>query len=51
MLISEIIASRLYEKWRQTRLSNGIYEPRWKKVKDAGFVEKVKMNIGGGIKI
>lgn len=48
MRLSEQIASQLHEKWRQTRLSNGVYEPRWKKVKDAGFAERAKMNIGGG---
>ena len=35
IIYAKEIAAELHEDWRKTRLtSDGIYEPRWKKIKD-----------------
>lgn len=43
MKLSNDIAFVLHEQWRQSRLKeDGSYEPRWKKIKDTGFIDKYK---------
>lgn len=44
MNLVEQIASAFHDSWRKERLKkDGTYEPRWKKVKDANFVEKLDL--------
>lgn len=36
------IAALLHEDWRKTRLKDGVFEPRWKEVKDQTFANQMK---------
>ena len=43
MTLADTVAFELHEAWRRPRLqADGTYEPRWKKIKDEDFIEKVK---------
>ena len=45
MTFGEKIASALHEDWRAGRKhEDGTFEPRWKKIKDAGFVSQLDEN-------
>ena len=53
MKLAEQIASKLHEDWRKTRLTEtGVYEPRWKKVKDESFILKLDLeNLPANVRI
>ena len=52
IIYAKEIAAELHEDWRKTRLtSDGIYEPRWKKIKDEEFIKNLPENLPEYIRV